>query len=126
VEPAWFVPGPVLPSLEGFAELGFVLAPVVVPAFMFDPVVADDLWCLCVIACTVDIGLASPAITSAATAHLIFVMERSPWFDDAKNKSVSLQRFPLQSICRRRLARAMQFGTEGRRRHCCCGTAEHS
>jgi hypothetical protein len=51
VEPAWFVPGPTLPSLDGFAEVGLVLAPVVVPAFMFDPivfepVVADDLWCL--------------------------------------------------------------------------------
>jgi hypothetical protein len=131
LEPAWFVPGPTLPWLEGFAELGLVLAPVVVPDFMFDSDVIDDLWCLCVIclcviACAVDIGLASPAITSAATAHLIFVMERSPWFDDAKNKSVSLQRFPLQSICRRRLAGAMQFGTEGHRRNCCCGTAEHS
>jgi hypothetical protein len=39
VEPGWFVPGPVLPWLDGFAELGLVLAPVVVPDFMFDPVV---------------------------------------------------------------------------------------
>jgi hypothetical protein len=111
VEPAWFVPGPVLPSLEGFAELGFVLAPVVVPAFMFDPVVADDLWCLCVIACTVDIGLASPAITSAATAHLIFVMERSPWFDDAKYKSALLRTVPVPINLMTAPSHAVRFGT---------------
>jgi hypothetical protein len=102
-----------------------VLAPVVVPAFMFDPVVADDLWCLCVIACTVDIGLASPAITSAATAHLIFIMKRSPWFDDAKNKSALLQTVPA-SIEPLKVASRNPIGTEAHRRHCCCGTAERS
>jgi hypothetical protein len=84
LEPAWFVPGPTLPWLEGLAELDFVFAPVVmpepefIPDLLFISLVADDLWCLCVLACTVGIGLANPAITSAATAHLILVMEGSP------------------------------------------------
>jgi hypothetical protein len=111
IEPAWFVPGPALPWLEGFAELGFVLAPVVVPAFMFDPVVVDDLWCFCVIACAVDIGLASPAITSAATAHLIFVMARSPSLDDAKYKSALLRTVPVPINLLTAPWRVVRFGT---------------
>jgi hypothetical protein len=115
-----------LPSLEGFAELDLAFAPVATPDLVFDPVVVVDiplLWCLWVFASAVDIGLASPAITTAATAHLNFIMERLLGSMMPTTSPRSFEQFPFQSICW--LARD-PFGTEVRRRHCCCGTAERS
>ena len=73
--PPWFVPGPALPWLEGFAlPLAFVLAPVVV----CDDVVAEDECFLCDFASAANGTAINPVATRRARVNWVFFMHGTP------------------------------------------------
>jgi hypothetical protein len=102
VEPAWFVPGPVLPSLDGLVELGLLFAPVVTPGLALGCFAIDD----CLVECLYDfalaptLGAARPAMINAATANQIFIIRELLGFD---HPGEQIPRRPIGS-CRGRFA----------------------